>query len=287
MREQVGELPYKRIHLLIKQRQVGLAASHYVFGLGELIFRHRLAVHDFAVVDISVGTNQRIAQPPAVLFQHRHHLRDKAFDLHLVGAPHLTRNAIVESVFHRQEPRQKIRRAAVGRRAVFRAGLAIDRKIRGNGEIGGHTDLLPAGDAHAVDAADHGFLTVKDSVHHGVEQIHVFAVLIRPARVIRRVLSGIAAGTECFVADRGEYNCYDASVGGGFLKAGDDSLHHLGSVGVILRGVVERDPSGIETVGRLAVFVPYRTFLVNDARRVFAEMTVVEELVVLQFIVFA
>src|SRR5581483_1670426 len=173
------------------------------------------------------------------------------------------------------------------RRAVLGTGLAIDGEIGGDRQIGRHADLLAAGDAHAVDAADHGFFAVQDAVHHGVEQIHVLAVFVRAARIVGRVFGGVAAGAKRLVADRGEHDRHDAAIGGRFLKTGDHALYHFGGIGIVLRRVVQPDPGGIESLGFPAAGVDDRALLINDARRFAAEMTVVEKLMVFQLVVAA
>ena len=99
-----------------------------------------------------------------------------------------------------------------GADAVLGAGLAVDRHVGGHRDVGRHADFLAAGDAHAIDAADHRLLAVEDAVDHGVEQIHVLAVLIGSLGVVGGVLGRIAAGTEGLVADGGEHRGDDLAV---------------------------------------------------------------------------
>ena len=75
-------------------------------------------------------------------------------------------------------------------------GLAEDRQVLRDREVAGHADLLAAGDAHAVDAADHRLVADQDRADHVVEEPHVLAVLLGPAGVVLGVLRGVAAGAE-------------------------------------------------------------------------------------------
>ena len=114
-------------------------------------------------------------------------------------------------------------------------------------------DLLAAGHPHAVHAADDRLLAVEDRVDHVVEQVHVLAVLVRALRSSTGEYSvRVSAGAERRVAGAGEDDRHHAAVARGGVEPGDDALDHLGGVGVVLRGVVQRDPGHVEAVDHLS-----------------------------------
>ena len=119
--------------------------------------------------------------------------------------------------------RQEVGRAADRRRAVLGAGLAEARQVLRHGEVAGHADLLPAADAHAVDAADHRLVAGEDRRHHVVEQAHVLPVLLRVPGVVLGVLLGVAAGAEGLVAGAGEHHATDVAGIGGRAEGEDDA----------------------------------------------------------------
>ena len=92
------------------------------------------------------------------------------------------------------------------------AGLTQDSQVAGYRQIAGHADLLPAGHAHAVDAADGGLLAIQDGVHHADEQIHVLTVLVGPLRIVLRILLGVAAGAEGLVTGAGKDHRHHTAV---------------------------------------------------------------------------
>jgi hypothetical protein len=267
-RKQIREPPHQIIHRPVEQLEVDLQLLDLgTGGLGVGAGLH-LAVHHLAAVDVAIGNDRRVAQPAITLAKHRHHFGDQAFELHLVGRPHLAGDAVVHGVFHRQKPRQEVGRTAVRGRAVLGSRLAEDRHIRGDREVAGHADLLAARDPHAVDPADGRLLAVEDSVDHGVEEIHVLAVLVRPPGVVLGVLLGVAAGAEGAVAGTREDDRHHATVKRGVGEGGDHTLHHLGGVGVELARVVEGDPRRVEAINSLPVRTTQGLLLVHRARRV-------------------
>ena len=153
-----------------------------------------------SVTTIGLGTNSPSTRSAGTMLVNRPRRRA----LWALQVSHSVQLSIARSMPYEQ--RQEVGAAAVGRRAVPGAGLSEQRQVLGDREVAGHADLLPAGDAHAVDAADHRLVAVQDRGDHVVEQPHVLAVLLRPARVVLGVLSGVAAGAERAAAGAGEHH---------------------------------------------------------------------------------
>jgi len=140
----------------------------------------------------------------AVDAQRRHDLGQQAVAVRLMRRPRLAQRRAAHRRLDADEERQEVGAAAVGRRAVARARLAEEGQVLREGEVAGHADLLPAGDAHAVHAADDGLVAVQDGRDHVVEQAHVLPVLLRVPGVILRVLLRVPAGAERLVPGAGD-----------------------------------------------------------------------------------
>ena len=91
----------------------------------------------------------------------------------LVGRPRLAQRQRLGGVGEPDVEMQEVGRAAVGSRAVDRAGLPEPRVIAGDREVARHADLLTAADPHTVDAADDRLVAEQDRRDHVVEQTHV------------------------------------------------------------------------------------------------------------------
>jgi hypothetical protein len=141
--------------------------------------------------------------------------------------------------------------------------VAEDRQVGGHGQVAGHADLLPAGHAHAVHPADDRLAALQDGVHHGVEQVHVLAVLVGAVGVVLGVLLGVPAGAEGLVARPGEHGGHLAAIPRGRAEPGDHPLDHVGGVGVELLRVVQPDPGGVQPLDLLALRIQKRPFFEN------------------------
>ena len=228
--EQVGIGPDDLVDFLVEQLEIDRGVLDIVAGGLAGIAALVLAVDQLTVGDIGIGVDAGVADPLAVVLDHRHALGDQAEAKHLVGAPHLAGDAVPHRQLHRQHPREEIGAAAVGGAAVLGPGLAEDRQVAGDGDVGGHADLLAAGHPHAVDSADRRLLAAQNPVDHGVEQIHVDPVLVRPFAVVLGILLDVAAGAEGLVAGGGEHRRHHRAIGRGPVETGDDRLDHLGGV---------------------------------------------------------
>ena len=114
--------------------------------------------------------------------------------------------------------------------------------------VRGVADFLAAGDTHAIDAADHRLLAVEDAVDHGVEEVHVLAVLVRPLRVVGGIFGGVAAGAERLVAGAGQHHAANAGVVPGQLEEclGEIRLHGAAECVHPLRAVQPDDDHALD-----------------------------------------
>jgi len=285
--KQVGKAPD---HLVDGQVQgCEVDAQHLPLGLGriQIVTDLHLAIDDLAIDDILIGNHERITDETAASAdgEYRDDLGDQTLQLHLVGRPHLAGDALPHGVLGGQHSGQEVSRAAVRSGTVFGSGLAENGVIASDGEVASHTDLLAAGYPTAVHPADGGLLAVQNGVHHGDEQIHVGAVLLGPPTVVFGVFLGIAAGAEELLAHGCEHNRNHGTVRGSDLEPGDNTLHHLGGVGVTLTRVIQSDPRGEESLDRPILLIEYGFEFVHDARSFCPEVFGTENTVILGLIV--
>ncbi len=139
------------------------------------------------------------------------------------------------------------------------SGLAEAGGIRRDRDIAGRADFLAAGDADAVAAVDHRLVANQDVRDHVVEQAHVLFVFLRVARIILRVLFGIASGAEGLIADGGEDDGHAGAVHRGLAEGEDRFFHHSRGIGVELFGVVENDPVIVQAFDGAAVIISQRS----------------------------
>ena len=146
------------------------------------------------------------------------------------------------------------------------ACLPENRQVAGNGEIACHSDFLAAGDSHAVHSADNRFFAVQDSIHHAVEQIHVFPVLLGPHGIVFGIFFGVSAGAEGHVARPGENDGHNGTVLAGCRESRYHTLDHFSRVGIVLLGIIEANPGDVEPVNCFAVRRCQRFLFVDRAR---------------------
>ena len=210
------------------------------------------AVNDLAVRNVRVRNDERVTNELVPLLEHRDCFGNEVLGPHLVRAPHLAAHAIPHRVFHGEEPGEEVRGATVGAGAVPCAGLTENSQVAGNRQVTGHSDLLAAGDSHAVHPADHRLLAVEDRVYHAVEQVHVLPVFMGPHGIVFGVFFGVSACAEGHVASSGEYDGHYGPVLAGCRKPGNNALDHFRGVRVVLLGVVEADPGDVKSFNFLA-----------------------------------
>ena len=254
------------LDLRVEHRQVHRAARQQRLAFLNRLAGLRLAVDEAAVVvDHPVCLDQRVGDEPAVDLERRHQVGEDPHVVGLVRRERLAQHAGGHRALGADGHRQEVGGAADRCRAVLRAGLAEAGEVLRHREVAGHADLLPAADAHAVDAADHRLVAGEDRRDHVVEQPHVLPVLLRLAGVVLGVLLGVAAGAEGLVADAGEHHAVDVAGVAGGAHGQDHALDHVGGVRVELAGVVEPDPGVVQAGDLLAVGPARRPLLVAHA----------------------
>jgi hypothetical protein len=128
---------------------------------------------------------------------------------------------------------------------VPRSRLPKNSQVRGDSQITGTTNLLSTSYPHAINPANGWFLALKDTIHHAIEQVHVFTIFRWLVGIILGIFFGITAGAERPSANSGKDNGNNIPLHLGSVKASDYPLYHFSDVGVQLVGIIEDNPSAI------------------------------------------
>src|SRR5579863_6757202 len=117
-----------------------------------------------------VRHHQRIGQPLAVELQDRNDSGEPAKPVEAMGAPRFAKGAAVHGMLDSYVKRKKIGASSIGSGAVLGASLAENSEVAGDGKVAGHSDFLPAANAHPVYAADHRLIALQNRGNHVVKK---------------------------------------------------------------------------------------------------------------------
>src|SRR4030043_1011668 len=126
-----------------------------------------------------------------------------------------------------------------------RSRLSKNSQVGRNRYITGTANLLSTSYTHPINPANGWFLALKDSIHHAVEQVHIFTIFMRLDGRILGIFFGITAGAESPRADSGKDNGNNIPLHLGSVKSSNYPFHHFSGVGVQLVGIIKDNPGAM------------------------------------------